>query len=554
MADGYVCLQPPLPMRTNWMVWIAAWLWLGSSGCGPRIEAGQPVPPHILVILVDDMGYSDLSCYGGEIPTPHIDALAHGGMRMTQFYNAARCCPSRASLLTGLYPHQAGMGHQNRDRGLPAYRGRLGERTVTLAEVLGEKGYATYQVGKWHVGNEAAHWPGPRGFAREFALIEGAMSYYNQWPWVRGQDSLRLTWRGQPYRTEPGFFATDAFSDTAAAWIRQHDFAQPFFMYLAYNAPHWPLHALPEDIARYHGHYDRGWDSLRLLRHQQLIEQGILTPETPLPPRPDYLPAWTSLSDSAQAAWAGKMALYAAVVDRLDQGIGRVVAALRDRGQLEHTLIVFLSDNGACDEDPTGPWSIYPEDGPPGSERSFPSYGRPWAFFSNTPFRLFKSYLHEGGIRTPFIVHFPRHIPAGTIETQAVGHIMDLMPSILDLSGQAYPDSFGGREITPTPGRSLWPVWQGQGGNGHDTLYWEHQFNRALRQGEWKLVSAYRLPDQPPRGHWELYNLRQDPTETQDLAAQYPERVAAMAAAYEAWAQEVGALSRSALDSLAQKP
>lgn len=534
--------------------YLMACLFLGSQvgGC-------QPVPrtsPNILLILVDDMGYSDLGCYGGEIATPNIDALAENGLRMTQLYNAARCCPSRASLLTGLYPHQAGMGHQNRDQGLPSYRGRITANAATLAEVLGPHGYTTYQVGKWHVGNPRSHWPDRKGFQHDFALIEGAMSYYNNWPWVRGQDTLAMTYNGQRYTPPANFFATDAFSDTAASFIRAHDARQPFFMYLAYNAPHWPLHAKPEDIERYKGAYAGGWDQLRTQRHARMQALGLIDEDTPLSPRFSGVPAWDDLSLTEQRAWQVNMELYAAVMHRLDLGIGRVVAALEACGHLDNTLILLLSDNGACHEDPDGPWMVYPQDGKPGSERSFPAYLLPWANASNTPYRLFKSFLHEGGIRTPFIAHLPGTVPAGHINRQTVGHIMDLMPTLLELAGASYPDSLDGRRITPSSGQSLLPALKGEAQPGHDQLFWEHQFNRAVRQGDWKLVSAYRVPEAGRRDRWELYHLAEDPVEAQDVAEQYPDKVAEMAAAYETWAREVGAYDKPTLDRLkkAQKP
>lgn len=539
--------------KQNWLHLLTALLLCGCQTGEQATDIIKGTPgsrPNILLILVDDMGYSDLSCYGGEIATPHIDALADRGLRFTQFYNAARCCPSRAALLTGLYPHQAGMGHQNQDRGLPGYRGRITDNAVTIAEVLQRYDYATYQVGKWHVGSQKDYWPGAKGFDQYFTLIEGVMSYYNQWPWVRGQDTLRMTYNGEAYRTDPGFFATDTFSDTAAAFITRHDPDQPFFMYLAYNAPHWPLHAKPEDIELYRDKYDIGWDSVRTLRFQKMIEMGIMPSETELTDRFPTVPEWESLPDSSRETWVIKMELYAAVMHRLDLGVGRVVEALRTTGQLDNTLILFLSDNGACHEDPTGPWSVYPEDGPPGSERSFPAYELPWANVGNTPFRLFKSWLHEGGLRTPLIAHFPGVAPAGEINAKTVGHIIDLMPTVLELAGAEYPDTLDGRAFTPSSGISLLSTLQGEPQAGHDWLFWEHQFNKAVRQGDWKLVSAFNIPGEGKLDKWELYDLKADPVERHDLSDRYPGKVAYMAARYEEWAKKVGAYDKETLDSL----
>lgn len=522
------------------------------SCTAPGGQGGQSASsrPNILIIMADDMGYSDIGCYGSEISTPHLDELAAGGMRLTKFYNAARCCPSRASLLTGLYPHQASVGRMVEDLGHPSYRGFLGDQTVTIAEVLKEAGYSTMHIGKWHVGNEPPHWPGDRGFDQHFSFINGASSYYNLWPYRPGQDSLLMVHNGQRYRPGPGYYATDAFSDTAVAFIERQDPTRPFFMYLAHVAPHWPLHAFPEDIARYKGKYKIGWDSLRVERYQRMKALGILPADVPLSPRDQAVPAWDSLSEEEKDAWDTKMALYAAVIDRLDQGIGRIVEALHRKGQLENTLIVFLSDNGGCHEPMPGKNTPYPTDGSPGSERSFPSYDIPWANVSNTPYRLFKSWLNEGGMITPFIAHFPRQIPAGSINHATMGHIMDLMPTCVELAGAAYPQTYAGRAIMPTQGRSLLKGLQDVQAAGHDLLFWEHIHNKAVRQGDWKLIYNYRMPQRPGHKEWELYNLASDPAELNDVAAAHPEKVAELAQLYQQWATQNGVLEQPEIDSL----
>jgi len=512
----------------------------------------SPQKPNVLIILVDDMGYSDIGCFGSEIATPTLDALAEGGMRMTNFYNAARCCPSRAALLTGLYPHQAGIGMMTRDWGHPSYRGFLTKNSVTIAEVLKGAGYATYQVGKWHVGGDPAHWPNRRGFDQHFTFVNGASSYYNLWPYRKGQDTLQMCYNGERFYPGEGFYSTDAFSDSASAFIARHDKSQPFFMYLAYTAPHWPLHALPEDIAKYRGKYQMGWDSLRRQRYAKMKELGILDDDVPLSDRYPTITAWSEVSETEKDAWDEKMALYAAVVDRMDQGVGQIVNTLKDRDMFDNTLIVFLSDNGACHER-MPPWeSPYPTDGAPGSERSFPSYDPPWANASNTPYRYFKSYLLQGGMATPFVASFPNGgIPAGSINSSTVGHITDLMATVLDLAGAAYPTEYKGNAVTPTPGMSLVPALKGEAQQGRQTLFWEHNRNRAVRDGDWKLVSTYfPLGNDAPKHEWELYNLAADPSELNDLAAEMPEKVAEMVEQYEAWAQEVGALSLEQRDSL----
>lgn len=507
-------------------------------------------PPNIIIILVDDMGYSDIGSFGSEINTPNLDALAAGGIRLTRFYNAARCCPSRASLLTGLYPHQAGVGSMTGDWGHPSYRGFLSDNAVTIAEVLKAKGYNTYQVGKWHVGETPDRWPHKRGFQQHFTFVNGASSYYNLWPYRDGQDSLQMAYNGERFYPGEDFFMPDAFSDTAAAFIERHDTDKPFFMYLAYKSPHWPLHATPEDIAKYKGKYMMGWDSLRLQRYARMKELGIIDEKVPLSERYNTVEKWESVSDKEKEDWDTKMALYAAVVDRMDQGIGTVINSLKTKGQLDNTLIMFLSDNGACHEVMPPRNSPYPVDDAPGSERSYPSYDPPWANASNTPYRYFKSYLLEGGMSTPFIAHYPDQIPAGTMNTSTIGHIMDLMATSLDFAGASYPENLNSKNIIPTPGKSLAATLRGESQTGHETLYWEHNRNRAVRHQNWKLVSSYRVLGEGIRDRWELYNLAEDPSELNDLAANMPEKVAELEKMYFQWANEVGALSATQIDSL----
>jgi len=519
------------------------------QACATKVD--KKTKPNILVILVDDMGYSDLSCYGSEIKTPNIDALAYGGIRMTQFYNAARCSPSRAALLTGLYPHQAGMGHQNKDWRIASYSGKINQNAVTIAQVLQRNGYSTYQVGKWHVGNTEPYWPKSKGFDQYLTLIEGAMSYFNQWPWAKGQDTLEMRYNGAAYHAPADFFATDTFSDTAAAFINKHDQSKPFFMYLAYNAPHWPLHVKPEDRNLYKGLYDGGWDGIRTARFESMQQLGILDEKTVLTERFATVPKWQTLSEIEKENWIEKMELYAAVMHRLDVGVGKVVAALKESGQFENTLILLLSDNGACQEDPLGPWIVYPNDGEQGGVRSFPAYELPWANVSNTPYRYFKSFLHEGGIRTPFIAHYPAQIKKGQILNESVGHITDVMPTVLALAEATYPEVFNEREITPMAGESLLPTLLDQENQiRKGPIFWEHQFNRAMRDGDWKLVSAWRVPGIGRVDEWELYNLAEDPVELNDLSKTHPDKVEKMNSQYETWARKVGAYPKSQLDSL----
>lgn len=489
--------------------------------------------PNIVLIMADDMGYSDIGCYGSEIATPHLDRLAAEGLRFTQFYNNARCCPTRAALLTGLYPHQAGMGGMVSmgDRAGPSpYQGFLSDRCVTLAEVLRTAGYCTYMSGKWHVGEKRPNWPTDRGFERYFGLISGASNYF-----VLDQ-SRAMAKDDQPFvPDDPTFYMTDAFSKAAVNFIEQHAKSkadEPFFLYLSYTAPHWPLHAWPEDIAKYRGKYKQGWDELRKQRHQRMIEMGIVEAAWPLSPRDPKSPPWDKVSVEDQDDFDLRMAVYAAQIDRMDQGIGTVLAAIRRAGVEENTLIMFLSDNGGCAEEVRRTKGV-----PAGGKESFLSYGQAWANASNTPYRMYKHFAHEGGIGTPFIAHWPAVIRESGKTTPQVGHIIDVMATCLDAAGSRYPSLYRDTIITPLEGKSLLPVFEGKIRAGHEVLYWEHMGNRAVRKGDWKLVA---LADQP----WELYDLAADRTELHDVAAKHPDRVSELADLYEAWAQRLGVQKR----------
>jgi arylsulfatase A-like enzyme len=489
--------------------------------------------PNILVILADDMGFSDLGCYGSEIQTPNLDAMAREGVRFTQFYCAARCCPSRASLLTGLHPHQAGMGGMVSSATKPArpgpYQGYLNKKCVTIAEVLKGAGYRTYMSGKWHVGEAPDHWPRKRGFDRYFGLISGASSY---WELLKGKRARAMALDDAPFTPDPGtFYMTDAFTDHAIQCIEEHPSGdEPFFMYLAYNAPHWPLHAWPEDIAKYRGKYMCGWDELRKRRHQRQVELGIVDGAWPLSPRDDEVPAWETVDNKED--WDHRMAVYAAMVDRMDQGIGRVFEALKKKGAEENTLVLFLSDNGGCHENIEGRKLNQPGK-EPGERGSYVAYRRPWANASNTPFRLFKHWIHEGGIATPLIARWPKGIAKHGTITQQVGHITDIMATCVDLSEADYPSTYKGKPITSLEGKSLGPIFQGEMREPHDTLCWEHFKNRGIRQGNWKLVAA-------KQGDWELYDLAADRTELHDLSERHPGKAKELFEDWDVWAQRCG--------------
>jgi arylsulfatase A-like enzyme len=499
--------------------------------CGPA-WAAAPSKPNILVILADDMGFSDLGCYGSEISTPNLDALAASGLRFTQFYNGARCCPTRASLLTGLYAHQAGVGHMVQDKGQPGYRGRLNDSCVTIAEVLRTAGYFTALSGKWHLGDFAGVVPWTRGFDRSLTF-SGAAGFYHQ----DGPKS-RLVLNGEKLANDDPSLAknwhtTDVYTDYGLKFIEEANAQQkPFFLYLAYFAPHTPLQAPAEYIARYRDKYKTGLDKQRAQRYAKQISLGIVDKGWTLSPRPDDVRAWDSLTPKEQDCFEQNRAIYAACVDHMDHAVGRVIADLRRRGALENTLIIFLSDNGASAE-PGGGGTVGPGkvEGPgePGAANSWVYGGEPGAVLSNTPFRCYKHFVHEGGISTPFIVHWPAGFAAkGELRTQP-GHLVDLMATCVEVAGATYPSEFKGKPILPMEGKSLLPAFANQP-IPRDAIFWEHEGNAAVRAGDLKLVRVGR------EGPWELYNLKTDRTELHDLAGSQPELAEKLSALWEAWA------------------
>ncbi|MFC1718647.1 arylsulfatase, partial [Candidatus Poribacteria bacterium] len=513
--------------------------------------------PNIIVILVDDMGFSDIGCYGAEIQTPNLDRLAENGMRFSQMYNCARCCPTRASLLTGIYPHQAGVGLMVGNAGTPAYQGYLRDDCVSIAEVLRSQGYRTLMSGKWHVGgpyavdkpetwqragDEGHPTPLQRGFDRYYGTLTGAGSYFKP-PTLMDQDAF----------VEPEgdiYYFTDAVSDNAVQMIEEcADDDAPFFLYTAYTAPHWPLHALPEDIARYKGKYRVGWDKIRTQRHEELKGSGLLNRKWDISPRDEKAPPW---EDAKLKDWEDlRMAVYAAQIDRMDQGVGKIVNKIRDLGMEDNTIIMFLADNGGCaeflrEEGKSGTWpehySIPTRDGrpvyvgnkpglEPGPDDTFMSYDLPWANASNSPFRLYKHWVHEGGIATPFIVHWPAAVGSGIVHEAC--HVIDIMATCLEASGIAYPSEFNGQEITPMEGESLVPLLRGNTWTRERPIFWEHHGNSAVRMDEWKLVRKHPTD-------WELYNMTADRTELSDLIQKNQSKVEELSAEYVEWAARYG--------------
>ncbi|HUT25208.1 MAG TPA: arylsulfatase, partial [Sumerlaeia bacterium] len=517
-----------------------------ASGCGGLsrgLLGARPAPrPNIVLIMADDMGYSDIGCYGGEIRTPNLDRLADNGLRFTQFYNTGRCCPTRASLLTGLYPHQAGVGHMMGDQGLDGFRGDLNRECVTIAETLREAGYGTYMSGKWHVtkhtkpnsGAEKFNWPLQRGFDRFFGTITGAGDFWGPATLTRDNTPIEAP--------KEGFYYTDAISDTAIEFINDHVKARPddpFFAYVAYTAPHWPLHAPKADVDRYRGKYMMGWDRLREERHARMIEMGIVDAAWPMTPRDETATSWDEVDEEKRQDMDWRMAVYAAMIDIMDQGVGRIVSTLKTTGRLDNTLIFFLSDNGGCAEG--GPWGFGKmATGDHGENRGHSSYGLSWANASNTPFRRYKHWVHEGGIATPLIVHWPSRVRARGALRRQPGHLIDVMATCVDVSGAAYPSEREGHRIQPMEGRSLVSAFDDRPIE-REALYWEHEGNCAVRILKWKLVSQHRQSFWQP-GVWELYDLEADRTELHDLSKADPNRVEQMARQWRTWARRANAL------------
>jgi arylsulfatase A-like enzyme len=529
-----------------------------SLGCKSESlsSTNKPARPNIIIIMADDMGFSDAGCFGGEIHTQNLDSLAENGLRFTQFYNCARCCPTRASLMTGQYPHKVGLAENGRD---------LTRNGITVAEALKQEGYQTAMAGKWHLSRtvplvdrklhqkwldhqyDPGHpfapletYPANRGFDRHYGVIWGVIDYFDPFSLVDGTKAVKTV--------PDDYYFTDAVTEKSVEYIEEFSRTdKPFFLYVAHCAPHWPMHARPEDIAKYMDTYKDGWEKLRRDRYQRMIKTGLFEKEnTPLPPIQDRGRKWQQLSEGEKEFQASKMAVHAAMIDRIDQGIGDIVRALKSTGQMENTVIFFLSDNGASPEVPQQPGydrSSQTRDGrniryrgsfEPGSETTYTGIGPAWASASNTPFRYWKKESYEGGCHTPLIIHWPNglKVKPGSI-TQQADHVMDIMPTCLELAGASYPTQYKGHKLTVMDGKSLVPILAGKKREEHDKIFFEHMGGRAVRMGDWKLVA---LKDEP----WRLYNLAEDRTETNDLVVEQPDRVQMMSAEWDKWAVKVG--------------
>jgi arylsulfatase A-like enzyme len=520
-------------------------LCVGLLATPPTVSAADK--PNIIILMADDLGYSDLGCYGGEIETPNIDRLAAGGLKFSQFYNTGRCCPTRASLMTGLYPHSAGIGHMLGKSRNGLYDGDLSDDAITIAEGLKQAGYSTHLAGKWHLTqwpaasteNPTANWPCQRGFDDFYGTIASIRSYYNP-------PSLARNNRPLP-PPEGDFYYTEAINKFACKVIEECKKDKPFFLYVAHVAPHWPLHAREAGIRKYEQRYLAGWDKLAVQRRQRLLKIGLVDDAWPVPQPHRNSFRWTDIDPRHRAWFARRMATYAAMVEVVDDGVGQIVETLGKRQMLENTLIIFISDNGGCAEEigPLGRAKGFPlktregrrirlgndPDIDPGPEDTYASYGLDWAQLSNTPFRNFKSFVHEGGIITPAIFSWPGSIQPG--RTDELAHVIDILPTCLELAQQAYPSTRSGRRVKALDGSSLFKTLSGERRTGHKLLFWEHEGNCAVRQGDWKLVREFG-------SDWELYRLDRDRLETTNISSTHADKVHELADAFRMWAERSG--------------
>lgn len=501
-------------------------------GIQANLFAQKNTKPNIVLILVDDLGFSDISPYGAnDIETPNIEKLAIEGIKLKEFYNNAICAPTRASLLTGQYPHKAGIGFFNVNLGLPAYQGFLNKESLTLAEVLKRGGYSTIISGKWHVGDARDQWPAQRGFDKSFGFIGGASNYYE----INDSNNpdVKLLKNNQPYYLEKGKYLTEEITNNALSFLdEQSKEKKPFFLYLAYNAPHWPLQALPEDIAKYKGKYKKGWDSLRVERYNNAIAKGVFDRNQKIAGKDILVQPWNKLTYDEQTYWQTRQEVYAAMVDRVDQGIGRLRDKLKELKQDDNTIIVFISDNGAQGGNNLRLYTSRTT-GPVGTAGSYEVQNSNWSQTGNSPLRNYKGEPYEGGISAPFIAWFPKYIKPNTI-AKGTAHLIDLAPTFYQLAGVGYPSNYNETVTNPLPGKSLLPLLKGETNEvkREEPLFWERANNKAVRQGKWKLVSSVSNDNA-----FELYDIESDRSENVNLAAKYPEIVERLKKEYDRWAK-----------------
>ncbi|TXK49359.1 arylsulfatase [Pontibacter qinzhouensis] len=493
-------------------------------------ESTEAERPNVVLILTDDLGYSDIGAYGSEINTPNLDALAASGVRFKEFYNVGICAPTRAALLTGQYNHNAGIGHFSSDLGNEYYQGYIRKNVPTIAEVLRANGYNTLMSGKWHVGSDSLQGPSHRGFDNFYGFLGGASVFFAHSPNTTNLTALNRNDQKITAPDDPSFYLTDAITDEAIQMIGSTQKPNnPFFLYLAYNAPHWPLQAMPEDIAKYKGRYNTGWDNLSEARFQKQLELGIVDKGFVKPERPSTIPAWTSLSEQDRQEWAARMEVHAAMIDRMDQNLGKLIAYLKQSGQYDNTIFFFMSDNGAAGEEMTRNQA---GDSKPvvGTADSYYSITHHWAYAANTPFSYWKSIPYEGGLSSPFIASFPKAFNQNRIVTGR-GHLIDILPTILEATRSTYLQEINGNQTRPLAGKSLVPLLSGNSTVSHDTLFFEWGGNRAVRAGDWKLLALRGSPN------WKLYNIKTDRGETKDVAAANPGLVNDLKGTYLNWAK-----------------
>ena len=492
--------------------------------------------PNIIMIMVDDMGFSDISPYGGtDVETPNLQRLADEGIRFRQFYNNSISAPTRASLITGQYQHKAGVGYFNTNLGLPSYQGFLNRESLTFAEVLRNAGYTTLMSGKWHVGDDRDQWPNQRGFDHFFGFIGGASNYYDIGD-ATGPNAVPLVLDNQPVRLTKEQYLSHEIANHALDFI--DDASQkknPFFLYLAFNAPHWPLQALPEDIAKYRGRYSIGWDSLRQQRYENAKRVGVVSKDAEITKRDKEVRLWNKLTYDEQEFWQRRQEVYAAMIDRVDQEIGRLLAKLKEVGRYDNTLIVFISDNGAQGGNSLRVYTSRTT-GPVGSPGSYEVQNSNWSQTGNSPWRSYKDAPYEGGISAPFIAWYPKKINGGSI-VDGIGHLIDIAPTFYDIASAKYPASYNGVSTNALPGKSLLPVLYGKANEvdrGGEPLFWERSGKQAVRLGKWKYVSLY------PSNRDELYDIENDRAENHDVAAEHPEIVKDLKDRYKKWAKDNG--------------
>ncbi len=532
-------------MKILFPLFLAAALLAGSVAPSNAAER-----PDIILIMVDDMGFSDLGYQGGEIDTPHLDALAHGGVRFSQFYNSGRCCPTRATLMTGLHPHEAGIGHmtespkgKRKTNEPPAYQGHLNDQCVTVAEALKASGYATLMSGKWHLGfYEEEDWPMQRGFDQFYGCITGATRFFSP-EGDRGISLGNELLETVESTTKEAYYTTDAFTDYGIRFIDSHRKSEtkddPYFLYLAYTAPHWPVQAFEDDIAKYRGKYKMGWEKLREQRYARQIELGLIDESWPLSPKTPGIPDWDSLDEKKQDEMDLKMAIYAAMVDRVDQNVGKLVAHLKEAGTFENTLILFLSDNGACQEGGMlGRGEFYDIEKRNSQDNN--SYGEAWANAGSTPFRYYKHFAHEGGSATPFFMHWPSQIGSREEWFNDPAQLIDVVPTLLDVGGAEYPEERKGEAVPSLDGISLRPAFSSEPLGREEPIFVEHEMNAFVRDGQWKLVGkTVSTINGTDKAKWELYDMAADRTETNNQALVDPPKVRELASKWEKWAERV---------------